>query len=302
MKSDILLFRTLLAGLILAAVTVDPAAAEDCFIKVRVPARPIAAPVRHAPPHRLAAAAPRPPRPHPVHHRLGPHRPARIHAAAASPTHPRFVESSLAQATVPVYELRPVICDSAPAIRSVLPGAPKPTAQRLLDALAGPVTPPAQQVAEAAAPPAVVGGPPGLPGFPTDSGPPGVIGGVPGFPGGVPGGGGPPPILPPGGGPPPILPPEGGPPPILPPDGGPPPIGIIPPDQPPAPPGGGPPPILPPNEGPPPVLPPDSGPPPPPLTPPVAGVPEPATWALSIIGFFGLGSALRSQRRRKVNP
>jgi hypothetical protein len=297
MKSDILLFRTLLAGLILAAVTVGPAAAEDCFIKVRVPARPIAAPARHAPRRPLAAAAPRPPRPHPVRHRLGPHRPAKIHAAAASPAHPQFVESSLAQATVPVYELRPVVCDSQPAIRSVLPGAPKPTAQRLLDALAGPATAaaPAPQVAVAEPPP--TGG--GFPGFPTDSGPPGVIGGVPGgipggVPGGVPGGGGPPPILPPGGGPPSILPPEGGPPPVLPPDGGPPPIVITPPGQPPiAPPDGGPPPILPPEGGLPPTLTP---------TPPVAGIPEPATWALSILGFFGLGGALRSQRRRrKVN-
>jgi hypothetical protein len=30
----------------------------------------------------------------------------------------------------------------------------------------------------------------------------------------------------------------------------------------------------------------------------ISAVPEPATWAMMILGFFGLGSALRSQRRR----
>jgi hypothetical protein len=30
----------------------------------------------------------------------------------------------------------------------------------------------------------------------------------------------------------------------------------------------------------------------------VSAVPEPATWAMLIIGFFGLGSAIRSKRAR----
>jgi len=37
--------------------------------------------------------------------------------------------------------------------------------------------------------------------------------------------------------------------------------------------------------------------PPPPIVPPTA-VPEPATWAMMLIGFFGLGGALRASRRR----
>lgn len=39
---------------------------------------------------------------------------------------------------------------------------------------------------------------------------------------------------------------------------------------------------------------------PPPVTNPVGGVPEPATWAMLILGFFGLGSALRRQRHEGV--
>ena len=31
-----------------------------------------------------------------------------------------------------------------------------------------------------------------------------------------------------------------------------------------------------------------------------AGVPEPATWALMLVGFGGLGAALRSRRSRPV--
>jgi hypothetical protein len=36
----------------------------------------------------------------------------------------------------------------------------------------------------------------------------------------------------------------------------------------------------------------------PPLPPPVSPVPEPGTWAMMIVGFFGLGSAVRASRRR----
>ncbi len=36
----------------------------------------------------------------------------------------------------------------------------------------------------------------------------------------------------------------------------------------------------------------------PPVIPPVSAVPEPATWAMMIIGFFGLGAAIRSNRAR----
>jgi hypothetical protein len=64
-----------------------------------------------------------------------------------------------------------------------------------------------------------------------------------------------------------------------------------------------PPPLIPPPPPPPPQ---GYGPPPPPPPPPFGGigvgaVPEPATWAMLILGFFGLGSALRAVRRRGVN-
>lgn len=33
---------------------------------------------------------------------------------------------------------------------------------------------------------------------------------------------------------------------------------------------------------------------------PVSGIPEPATWAMMLLGFFGLGAALRGVRRRQA--
>jgi hypothetical protein len=48
-----------------------------------------------------------------------------------------------------------------------------------------------------------------------------------------------------------------------------------------------------PPPGPPPVAPPG-----PPEVPPTSAVPEPATWAMMIIGFFGLGASIRSNRAR----
>jgi hypothetical protein len=58
----------------------------------------------------------------------------------------------------------------------------------------------------------------------------------------------------------------------------------------------GPPPVLPPGVEQPPILPPDTGGPP-------LGVPEPATWAMLIAGFFGLGGVLRRDHaaRRRVS-
>lgn len=198
---------------------------------------------------------------------------------------------------MPVYLPRPVSCDEkpSPVLQALPPAAEKPPAQVLLDELAGPVAAPA-------APETATNY---LTGTPDEGGGGSFFPGGGGFPGGVGvpgGGGGQPPVGPPGGGQPPITPPDGGPPPILPPDGGQPPI-ILPPD-------GGPPPVLPPDGGPPPVTPPDGPPPitppegPPPIIPPITppggpppGVPEPATWAMLIFGFFGLGSALRRQKR-----
>ena len=116
------------------------------------------------------------------------------------------------------------------------------------------------------------GGPGGSPGGFISSG-----GGGPGGPGQPPVGPGQPPVTPP-----PVLPPD------TPPTGGPPvmpPPPILPPDQPPV----TPPPVLPPVT--PPTLQPPGG--------PGGGVPEPATWAMLTVGFFGLGGALR---RRRAHP
>ena len=38
----------------------------------------------------------------------------------------------------------------------------------------------------------------------------------------------------------------------------------------------------------------------PPGDPPTAGVPEPASWALMLLGFGGLGAALRARRRTRL--
>jgi hypothetical protein len=255
--------------------------AEDCFLKIRIAATHAASPGRGAPsPHRAAAARPR--SPHHLRHAVGLRRPrAAAHAEPTPSLARQFLESSLQMRTLPVYELRPTSCDRHPAIRSPAPGAPALTAQRLLDAFAGP--PPA-----AAAPPAPIADQAvELPPAPGDLGLP-VIGGGPG--GGLPptvtlpvaptAGGVPPVVL----APPVVLPPVLVPPVVVPPDTPPivtPPIIILPPIVPP--------PITPP-EGPP-ITPPGG-----PGGPPAGGVPEPATWAMLALGFFALGGALRSRQ------
>ena len=280
---------------------VGPAAAEDCFPKIKAAAVHAPTPARKAAPHRRPAAAPARPRVHPVRHVVKRPRPKRVLVAAAPPGPPRnYMESSFAQRTLPVYLPRPVSCDEKPSqvIQALPPAAEKPPAQVLLAELAGPAVAPELR--------------PGTPGFVDKPGPGGPETFFPGgggggvFPGGgvlTGGGGGQPPVTPPGGGQPPITPPDAGQPPIFPPDGGQPPI-ILPPG-PPGPPDVGPPPVVPPGQPPllppiedqPPLLPPGGGQPP-------TGVPEPATWAMLIAGFFGLGETLRrdhaAQRRAHV--
>lgn len=271
-----LLVLTTCAGF-MGAAFVGPAAAEDCFPKIR------AAEARQALPRRAA----------PVRHRANAPRVGHVKAAVriprpkriAVPVRPaskteKFVESSFHQQTLPVPWVRPAGCDKHPAsaIQSTPPIVEKPPGELLLAELAGPP-------AETETPP-------------QDAGPTFVGGGGPGYPP-VPGGGGPPPVTPPGGEPPPVTPPEDRPPPILPPDVPPswPPVGP-PPDGPPTfPPPGGPPP---PPEGYPPPGPPELPPTLPPEQPPLTPVPEPATWVMLIGGFFLIGQSVRSRRARPL--
>src|SRR6185312_12278217 len=142
--------------------------------------------------------------------------------------------------------------------------------QTMLAALAGPETPvdlPPEGPVVSTFPPVV--GDTFTPGDFVPGGNPGVtpVGGFVSPPGG-PGGPGQPPVGPP------TQPPDQ--PPVIPPDQPP----VVPPDQPP---------VVPPDQ--PPVIPPVFPPPdtPPVITPP-GGIPEPATWAMMIVGFFGVGA------------
>lgn len=252
----------------LAGLSASPAAANplgDCFERIAVAARHVAHPHR-AGPHRIV-------------HRVHP-RPRR-RVVAASPT--------AAYAYRMRYILRPRACaEHAVTAMSLLPGAAPPeTSQRLLAELAGPTPPPEGEVPT---PPPVAPGVddastrgPFFPRGPPTAGPPVTPGvGGPGIPG-VPG---PPPVVPPG---PQVAPPPENPvvPPVTPP--------AIPVDRPP--PAG--PPVAPPADVPggpggfPPILPVIAT---PPFTP--IAIPEPVTWAMLILGFFGLGAALRRARAR----
>jgi hypothetical protein len=279
-----------LAVLALTLLGASPAAANplgDCFQRIAVAFHP------HRHPHPVAAHRAI----HRVHH-LRPRPPARPHRIAASgPTR--------AYAHRIRYVLRPIACETHPAVAlmSPVPGAVAPeTPQLLLAELAGPaLAAPAEAVDTAAVAPevpaAVAAGPPeffpdifgGPGGVPLPGGFPGVIGpGVPGVPGG-------PPVTPP------VGPVQVTPPPVLPVD-----TTVTPPVAPPIVPPVDTtvtPPVAPPVIGPTPVAPVVDvvGPPPPPVAPgppggPVGGVPEPATWGLMLVGFLGLGSALRRRR------
>jgi hypothetical protein len=266
----------------LVGFSASPAAANpltDCFERIAVAARHV--------PHKPHVA---------VHHAVR-------RVRHVTPRHRKVLHKVKGPAAIAAYAhrthyiLRPKACGTNEALMTPLPTAVAPEAPELLLAtLAGPAeTPVGVDVAEitpVGAPP-VVGDvfTPGFPGGPGGVTPTGgfVFPGTPGGPGGpgTPGGPGQPPVTPPGQ--PPVTPP--GQPPVVTPPGPPP---ITPPGQPPITPPG-PPPILPP--GPPPIVP------PPVVTPPVVtppggpgGVPEPATWAMLIVGFFGVGAVLRRRR------
>ncbi len=270
------------------------------------------------PPQAAFAPAPRAAPHHPVRHLRKPasgavhrvHAPARKHrpagrrvaqAGKAGPPAPRLLAAQNPAAAPAPGESRAMMlrpgyshavlprdeaCDKhAPlAMMSLTPGAvPARGARGILEDIAGPTPVAADQAVDTVTPdtftPMDNGVFPGAPGFPFDNGviptgvitPPGLPGGpgVPGLPGvpGIPGVPGlpTPPVIP-------GLPPETGTPPTVLPPGGQPPVVVVPPYVPP----GGPP----------------TGP------GPTGAVPEPATWAMLILGFFGTGAAVRKARRR----
>ena len=290
-ERKVCLLRSTVLAVLLGTTVVGPAAAEDCFPKIRAAEARMAAPHRPAPAHKTPIVRRAVNNAKPVV-RVARAKPIRVPARPASTTQ-KLVESSFALQTRPIPWVRPAGCDKNPtlAMQSAPPIVEKPPAQLLLDEIAGPNTPP--------------------PTPPEETGP--TFGG--GVPPGVPfGGGGQPPGLPPGGGQPPGQPPGGGQPPGQPPGGG------QPPGQPPGPPVTPPegPPVFPPPDGPPPVVPPGGPPPtvppeippgfpplppeihtPPPTTPPLTPVPEPSTWVMLISGFFFVGQGVRSRRAAK---
>ena len=290
-------FKIVLLSSLLVTAGAGSAAAEDCFPKVHAAAVPHAAPNKAARPHRrqLLAGA--------VHHQ--PHQRHIKRALAKASPRPEvkpagphtFAESSLEQQTIPVLVARPTSCDKEPPVvlASLPPARAKTPAQVLLDEIAGPSGTPTAE------PPTDV--PEGQPGFPPAEDFPGggfPGGGFPGggFPGGGgPGGGGQPPVVPPACTP--IVPSPGQPPVVAPPVC--PPI-ITPPDQPPVGPPDQPPivpPFVPPPENPQPQPPDIVQPPTPPDKPPGA-IPEPSTWAMLILGFFGMGAVLRARRAARA--
>jgi hypothetical protein len=289
--------RSTALAVVLVAGVAGPAAAEDCFVRVKIGETTRTPPVHHAPVHHAAAPA----HVHPVHrvHHVvhHPHK-KRPQVAAASKPRPHYVESSLAQRSLPIYEMRPISCDTHPALQTKAPAAAVPPAQRLLDQLVTPASP-AAPVETASAPVAPVAAPdtfvPGAPFTPPVGGVPvGAVGGPPPI--------GAPPVTPPVG--PPVVTPVVTPPVVTPPVVGPPvvtPPIVTPPVV--TPPGVTPPVIVPltPPESPPgspgipPIVPPVT-----PPGPPTAPVPEPSAWALLLVGFFGLGAALRRRRAKQA--
>ena len=125
-------------GLLLAGVLTMPAAAEDCYTKIRM------ADAHHAAPH----PAPRPHKPrihriHHVHHVRRAVHPKAVVKKAKAPglppvSHRQWLESSAHRASIPTYVLRPVSCDKPLALQTAAPTPERPPAQLLLDEIAGP--------------------------------------------------------------------------------------------------------------------------------------------------------------------
>jgi hypothetical protein len=279
--------RLITLGILLCCGVASPAAATDCFIRVRSADAAPAAPAHRAAAHRRAVSPAGAPHIHHVRHGVGARHARRQAIAVDAPVRTRnFAESSLQMRTMPVYVMRPTSCDAQPpaTLQSLAPAEYKPPAQLLLDELAGPASRAAAAPgdlpasAESGLTPVALA-PGGVGGGGPVGGGPVIVGPGGGGPGaGGPGGGGP------VEGPPSTTPPQVQPPLIGPPDV--PPVIIAPP---------GPPVVGPPGGGPPPVMT------PPGTTPPVtAAVPEPSTWAMMILGFLGVGGALRARRTRRA--
>ncbi len=254
----------------------------DCFQRIAVVAR-------HLTPHHPSG--------HVVHkiHRVAPRPRARPRVALNTATaHPRRTR----------YILRPRACDTHPIqLMSLVPGAsPRPTAQRLLSELVE-ATPPGVDIASP-----VVSGPPFAPSAPATPGgffptgaPPGappLIGIVPPAGPGSPGTPTPATNLPPVPGVvPPVVPPATIAPPVGAPDtpiiiGAPTPTAPVVP-------------IIVGPEGPGGLPGPETGPSIPPFVSPPgpapSAVPEPATWAMLLSGFFGVGAVFRRKSARRTS-
>lgn len=208
--------RATVLAILAAAGLATPSAAEDCFVRVSLGEAGAVAPVRHH-----APAAMRPRHLHQVHHIAHKPRPRPRQLIAAAQA-PGRVGPSPVQRSI----MRRVSCIVQPGLQSKAPR------QRLLDALASPVSPPISAGSSPVVGPLADAAPVGRPDATTP---------FTGEPIGGPAPGGPQVLSP-----------------------------IVTPPGPPGPPG----------------------------PPPVSPTPEPATWAMLLLGFAGAGSALRSRRRR----
>jgi hypothetical protein len=265
------------ATMLVSAAPAEASPLGDCFERIAVAVRPH----HHAPAvHRATPAV------HKVHRVGKPHR-RLVHRAVAHPVAPTLMQTQ--------YIVRPKACGTHEADKPMTPvlGAfVRNAPETLMEQLAGP--------------PMGLAGPPEAP--PPPAAPQAAsFGGIPfinGASGGSGGGGGGPtcaqliqsgaPLGASG-----CKPEVVTPPPV---DSTPPPVDGTPPidTPPPPPPGDGTPPIITPPPPPPGGTPPidtPPGPPGPPGGPP--GVPEPATWAMLILGFGAIGATLRVQRRQR---
>ncbi|HVK42464.1 MAG TPA: hypothetical protein VM471_08300, partial [Phenylobacterium sp.] len=148
--------RYVVLGAVLGMTAVAPAAAEDCFPKVRAfEARP-AAPPKARPTVRKPKAVRTATPVRQVRKPVG-SKPKRA-VIATTPVGPskQLIDSSYAMRTGALPPAPSIECDRAPSIQTALPPEARPAAQRLLDEIAGPESvdtlPPTQLASNEAGP------------------------------------------------------------------------------------------------------------------------------------------------------